>query len=308
MAKLRGFNSIEGGAEGGEGGGEGAEKGEKSDRDAWWMGAAFELRRPTPTKIQNMFGALSDNSDDDCGEVECAPCGVGYAWGWAASPGPSTNMAQQVSTPSLDARIFPLLVPGYKPKSRLGTTMKKKYRRGKRIAYLPLNILTRDVAAQDEKALNALGRQTPGARLVEAVVDSGAVDPVAPKDLFDGELEPSEMSKKGKKYCGPDGARIENYGQMNVGFTSDEGAKCGLRWQIADVERPLIAVSYLTAGGNEVIFEKDGGRVVHKETGRSIKIQRKGGVYVMRMWVPPRRETSQGGGRGASDFPRQWSI
>ena len=171
-----------------------------------------------------------------------------------------------------------------------------------------MNILTRDVAAKDEKAINALGHQTPGARLVEAVVDSGAVDPVAPKGIFEGTLEPSEMSLKGKKYRGPDGARIVNHGQMNVAFTSDEGAKCGLRWQIADVERPLIAVSYLTAARNEVIFEKDGGWVKHKETGRSIRIQRKGGVYVMRMWVPQKSETSPGGGKGASDFPRLGNI
>ena len=37
--------------------------------------------------------------------------------------------------------------------------------------------------AQDEeaeKSLNALGRQSPGMRMIEAVVDSGAVNSVAP--------------------------------------------------------------------------------------------------------------------------------
>jgi hypothetical protein len=161
--------------------------------------------------------------------------------------------------------------------------------------------------AQDEeteKSLNALGRQNQGMRLIEAVVDSGAVNSVAPPDIFDGLLKPSLMSKGGKKYRGPDGSRIPNLGQMDVAFESEEGHRCGLTWQIADVERPLVAVSHLSAAGNRVILEKDGGEVVHEETGRKIKLQKKGGVYVMRLWVAPRKKTSESDSKEASGFPR----
>jgi hypothetical protein len=161
--------------------------------------------------------------------------------------------------------------------------------------------------AQDEeaeKSLNALGRQSPGMRMIEAVVDSGAVNSVAPPDLFDGLLKPSTMSKGGKKYRGPDGSRIPNLGQMDVAFESEEGHRCGLTWQIADVERPLVAVSHLSAAGNRVILEKDGGEVVHEETGRKIKLQKKGGVYVMKLWVAPRKKTSESDSKEASGFPR----
>ena len=138
----------------------------------------------------------------------------------------------------------------------------------------------------DDTSPNALGVKTPGALLIEAVVDSGAADPVARSGTFSGKVSPSAMSKSGRKYRGPDGTRIPNEGQQEVQFTSDEGHRCGMTWQIADVERPLIAVSHLSAAGNNVIFTKTGGEIVNIASGKKIKIQRKGGVYVLRMWVP----------------------
>jgi hypothetical protein len=145
---------------------------------------------------------------------------------------------------------------------------------------------TEDEDGTDDMALNALGVKTPGAVLIEAVVDSGAADPVAKSGTFAGRVSPSTMSKSGRKYRGPDWTRIPNEGQQEVQFTSDEGHRCGMTWQIADVERPLIAVSHLSAAGNKVIFTKTGGEIVNIASGKKIKIQRKGGVYVLRMWVP----------------------
>ena len=54
-------------------------------------------------------------------------------------------------------------------------------------------------------ALNALGKQVVGTRLVEAVVDSGVVDSVAPPGVSDGPARPSAMSKSGGKHRSPDG-------------------------------------------------------------------------------------------------------
>ncbi len=55
---------------------------------------------------------------------------------------------------------------------------------------------------------------------------------------------------------------------------------------IAEVGRALIAVSHLTAAGNRVSFTKTGGEIVNLVSGKKINIQRKGGVYVLCMWVP----------------------
>jgi len=50
------------------------------------------------------------------------------------------------------------------------------------------------------------------------------------------------------------------------------------------------------------VLEKDGGEIVHKITGQKIKIQKKGGVYVVRMWVPERKDPVAV--RAASGFAR----
>jgi hypothetical protein len=158
-----------------------------------------------------------------------------------------------------------------------------------------INLLTNGdhhSSSETDKELNALGVKTPGAVLIEAVVDSGAADSVAKKGTFGGKILPSPMSKAGKKYTGPDGTTIPNEGEMAVHFMSDEGHKCGMKWQIANVERPLIAVSHLSSAGNEVSFNKTGGKIVNLNTGKTISFQRKGGVYVLRMWVPGSAEPS----------------
>ena len=138
--------------------------------------------------------------------------------------------------------------------------------------------------------------------MIEAAVDSGAVDSVAPPGLFEGLLKPSPMSKSGRKHRGPDGSRIPNLGQQAVVFRSDEGHQCGMTWQIADVERPLIAVSHLSMANNRVVLERDGGEIVHKVTAHKIKVLRKGGVYVVRMWVPQRKTQETGGSQEAQGF------
>lgn len=155
----------------------------------------------------------------------------------------------------------------------------------------------------EDVALNALGKPAGDCELVEAVVDSGAVASVTRRGLFDVAITPSEMSKAGKHYRGPDGSRIPNLGQQAVEFLTEEGHKCGLTMQVADVERPLIAVSHLSEAGNDVSLNKRGGWVTNLKSGKKIAIQRKGNLYVLRMWVKKRKETAEGQA-SASVFPR----
>ena len=112
------------------------------------------------------------------------------------------------------------------------------------------------------------------------------------------------MSRSGKRYHGPDGSPIPNLGQLDVGFKTEEGHLCSLTWQVAQIERPLVAVSHLSASGHQVVLGKDGGEIRHLATGRRIRLHRRGGIYVLRMWVPA-AGTSQGrDDRAASGFPR----
>ena len=141
------------------------------------------------------------------------------------------------------------------------------------------------------------GAPPPGYMLVEAVVDSGAEQSVAPPGFFPGEMRPSAMSKSGRAYRAANGTRIKNLGEMVVLFSTEGGHKCKMPMQIAEVERPLIAASQLGAAGNKVELEEHDGSITHKQSGRKIPLQRKGGVYIMRMYIRIPEA-------GASGFPR----
>jgi len=146
-------------------------------------------------------------------------------------------------------------------------------------------------------------KDTPGAlvgevkragKILEAVLDSGAEESVAPFGFFEAPVVPSAMSRVGGKYRAANGTRIKNFGQQKVGFSSAEGHKCEMPFQVAEVERPLVSVAHLTSAGNQVIFEEHGGSIVNNKTGKSIQFVRRGGVYIMTMNVG-----------AAPGFPRQ---
>ena len=69
------------------------------------------------------------------------------------------------------------------------------------------------------------------------------------------------------------------------------GTRAASPFQLADVERPLLAVSSLAAAGNQVILNDHGGGI-RNPGGRETRIQRRGGTYILRMWVPDPRPSS----------------
>ena len=156
-----------------------------------------------------------------------------------------------------------------------------------------------------EGRFKALERFSAAYRVLEAVVDSGAEESVAPPKMFPGPLQPSKMSVAGQRYRAANGSRIPNLGQKAVKYRTAEGHMCGMGFQIAEVERPLIAVSQLTQAGNSVTLRKDDGEIVHDQTGRKIALTRKDGVYIMKMWVPARGAQGEGDKMGAASFRRQ---
>ena len=81
------------------------------------------------------------------------------------------------------------------------------------------------------------------------------------------------------------GPRIPNRGEQDVRFETEEGIRAVIPFQLADVERPLLAVSALTAAGNTVTLGDRGG-VIRRSDGQETRVQRRGGTYVLRMWVP----------------------
>jgi hypothetical protein len=139
-----------------------------------------------------------------------------------------------------------------------------------------------------DRFLGAVSKEHKGGKMkiVEAVVDSGAEESVAPPGCFPGAVVPSRMSRAGGKYRAANGARIPNLGQQKVPFVNEDGGRCGIVFQIAEVERPLISATQLAASGNSVIINSKGGKIVNDKSGKVMKLTRRGGVLVLRMQIP----------------------
>ena len=134
--------------------------------------------------------------------------------------------------------------------------------------------------------------------IVDAVVDSGAEDSVAPPGVFEGAVAPSPMSRAGRSYQAANGSPILNLGQMVADFQDVEGRKCGIPFQVAAVNRPLISVSRLAAAGCRVSFHENGGEILHVGSGRRLPLVRRDRVYILEMRVNPDR-----GGEGSRRQP-----
>ena len=105
------------------------------------------------------------------------------------------------------------------------------------------------------------------------------------------------MQRAGGRYRAANGSRLPNLGQQVASFRTPEGLSRSLRFQIAGVERPLISVAQLAKTGHRVEFGADEGHIVHVPSGQRLRLQRTGGVYLLRMLV---RDTT---GPGAKPQP-----
>ena len=55
---------------------------------------------------------------------------------------------------------------------------------------------------------------------------------------------------------------------------------------MAEIEQPLLSVSQLASAGNYVKLGDTDGHIVNTSTGRTIALERRGGVYIMKMFIP----------------------
>ena len=108
------------------------------------------------------------------------------------------------------------------------------------------------------------------------------------------------MQRAGGRYRAANGSRLPNLGQQVASFKTSEGLNRALRFQLAGVERPLISAAQLARTGHRVEFGADEGHIVHAPSGQKLRLQRTGGVYLLRMMV---KEPSTGGSAGNGSSP-----
>ena len=113
------------------------------------------------------------------------------------------------------------------------------------------------------------------------------------------------MHRAGGRYRAANGSRLPNLDQQVAPFCTPEGLSRSLLFQIAGVERPLISVAQLAKTGHRVEFGADEGHIVHVPSGQRLRLQRTGGVYLLRMLVrgaasPGGRPVPGAGGAGSA--------
>ena len=122
---------------------------------------------------------------------------------------------------------------------------------------------------------------------VEMTADTGACETVMNGSRCPNvETEPSPGSEAGVEYEAVNGKTIPNQGQKRcLVMTNGSEAPKRMDIQIADVQKPLLSISRVAELGYDCVFKKGGGCLQDVWSGGKIPIQRKGKLYVLKIWV-----------------------
>ena len=96
--------------------------------------------------------------------------------------------------------------------------------------------------------------------------------------------------------------RLPNMGQQLLRVHTNEGRDAKGVYQIAEVSRPLTAVSATCDQGNWVVYTPQGGFIMNCQTGRRTHFERRGGIYELDLWI---KDEELKEGSQPSCFPRQ---
>ena len=127
------------------------------------------------------------------------------------------------------------------------------------------------------------GRQLMDLGIGDIVVDSAADESCWPKGQ--GDAFPTRPAKRAIALRTANGGSVGHYGEKDVTFRNElDGELVGLKFQVTDVRKPLLAVRRLVEKGNVVSFGPDyaDNYILNKTTGKMIPMERKGGSFVIK--------------------------
>ena len=115
----------------------------------------------------------------------------------------------------------------------------------------------------------------------DIVVDSAADESCWPKGQ--GDAFPTKPSKRNLVLKTANGGTMGHYGEKDIAFQNG-GDIGGLKFQVTDVTKPLLAVRRLVEKGNVVSFgPEDNQNYIHNTTsGKRVPMEKKGGSFVIR--------------------------
>ena len=140
--------------------------------------------------------------------------------------------------------------------------------------------------------LDAIMEKERGWVKIERTLDSGAANHALPKRMFP-EIT-SRTHSEGRYFYGADGSPIKNFGEKKIEFQTPGGNRQQIRWQVADVVRPLISMGKLEDAGCIMdLANKDTKAIINPITKEKIPVVKKNGTYRMTLWVDESK-TGQG--------------
>ena len=123
---------------------------------------------------------------------------------------------------------------------------------------------------------------------VWSLADTGSAVHVADaaKHFPGAKVRKSQAQTKGVKYESACGGKLANKGEFDIKWRAPDGKERVTTFQNAEVGLPIFSVSHVARDKHRVVFEDDGGHVVHKPTGSRFDFIISSGVCFIKMRVP----------------------
>ena len=276
----------------------------QTEDEQHWRGL-YTLQRSPAISTFNSFQALEDKEGTTAGVKEQALHKIEIAKMYSKKIESACGKA--CSHGCAKVNIEELI----RQKMTQGEAKKKRHER-RNTDSASLNILSNQEADRGGREVYSVSNANKRTiwKKIEAAVDSGACDNVGnPRDFPGIEVKGTAESKsddpKVNSWVGAGGDGIPKLGEMKIPCVTHEGKKVVLRIKAGDVNKTLISVSRLQEAGFDTNFTKHP-HLRNTKTGEKIHLMKKGGMFILTMWIKIGEETSQPKNKdNQKDFRRQ---
>ena len=176
---------------------------------------------------------------------------------------------------------------------------KKERNAQRQVVHPSLNILTNQEPNRAGREVYSVSKANTRTlwKKIEAAVDSGACDNVGNPREFPGidvkeTLESKSEDPKINSWIGAGGDGIPKLGEMKIPFVTNEGKRVIMRIKAGDVNKTLILVSRLQEAGFDTNLTKHP-HLRNTKTGERINLIKKGGMFILTMWIKIGDDTMQ---------------
>ena len=117
-----------------------------------------------------------------------------------------------------------------------------------------------------------------------AVVDSGAVDNVLPKNMCKQfPLRQTSRSIAGGGFKAANGGKIRHFGRRVIPVITPDGDKRRSKWEVADVVKPLISAGRLIEQGHRIVLNQAPHIQCHDR--KQIPLERQGNLFTIKLRI-----------------------